>query len=1003
MLTKRNVARAFARCWDPLFIMAPVTNVAKICLSKIWRVQKLLQQRKIQCKFDLKEKKNYRPLQNRRNQMLPTNLAEMQKGWPEINWDTDLSQLNLSKLPEEEQIDAKRLMKELTENWETFLSNLQDLAPRTIQRCNFSKIPFHISSNIKGKLIIVMSDATGGDKFGLLGAVAYLRVEYFNGQFSWQFLASSCKVAPNQTTIVVRELKALEIAIKLGLKVLKAVELTKKQIHFYVDNTIILDQISRWAEKKVASSRIVSNACTNILNEIDIGQLHFIFSQANSADYLSRPKLTKDLFQEGSYWFCPSSVFNQTGIPTFERMQYSKFTTKEVESQNILTFMEENLDTRLKTVNRLVPANVIDEVVHKDPDNDEIALPAITRQVKSKLKDNSTFSDEVDKIYELSDNIRIIVFKVHELIMNKSQNFNDKEEIGKDYEKLLQYVQNTGPCKCFYCNIKQQINLSENCLVTKDTNNVLPKLLSYKFEKEEIPEDVGLEAYFATFLLMLMIEQHRTYPKQVLLLASDESLPYKDILASASPFYNDNTKLLHMGGRIGYNGSGRRDLSFRKEHANHYKMILPINSKFTRLVLLNAHQRNQCAIAAFTNMMINERFYLPRALSQANKFFRYCSVCVPAKSNMKSMEPLPGNLKTFRLPHSIGDQRNRGYYTAFFDYKGPILVRDDREFRSKMKKNESREDQLIKIYILLVTCSLTRHTTLELVENRTYECTKMALLRIFYDRGAPRLLISDQEPAFKALARDFETKETKKEALDTINWLNGWNQSSEKSDLEQSYGVNFRFQNPESPELMGLAERLNRTITHSMLSLRQLDLKLSMVETVIKGLQCTLNKRALCIIDDEIITPNSLLTGHDINITPTYQLSKEHARLINSREDVVQHSKHMKQIQARIWSKFILSYVENLNLYKKKHAKSRQIVAGDYVLYSGINKKMSPINTYNICQVLDIIHGRNGDKEIRSLKVKLIHGGKEKIFTRNVRRFSLLELDGIKGELNINK
>ena len=78
-------------------------------------------------------------------------------------------------------------------------------------------------------------------------------------------------------------------------------------------------------------------------------------------------------------------------------------------------------------------------------------------------------------------------------------------------------------------------------------------------------------------------------------------------------------------------------------------------------------------------------------------------------------------------------------------------------------------------------------------------------------------------------------------------------------------------------------------------------------------------------------------------------------------------------------------------------------MAGDYVLYSGVNKEMSPINSYNICKVLEVIKGRNGDNEARSLKVKLIKGGKEKIFTRNIRRFALLELEGMKGDIQLNK
>ena len=57
---------------------------------------------------------------------------------------------------------------------------------------------------------------------------------------------------------------------------------------------------------------------------------------------------------------------------------------------------------------------------------------------------------------------------------------------------------------------------------------------------------------------------------------------------------------------------------------------------------------------------------------------------------------------------------------------------------------------------------------------------------------------------------------------------------------------------------------------------------------------------------------------------------------------------------------------------------------------------MSPINTYQVCRIKEIIYGRDGDNQPRSLKVDLIKGGKNKVFTRSIRRFSLLELDDLK-------
>ena len=131
-----------------------------------------------------------------------------------------------------------------------------------------------------------------------------------------------------------------------------------------------------------------------------------------------------------------------------------------------------------------------------------------------------------------------------------------------------------------------------------------------------------------------------------------------------------------------------------------------------------------------------------------------------------------------------------------------------------------------------MTCALTRHTTFEVTEDRSYESTKLALLRVFYERGIARLLVSDQEPSFKALQKDF----TDKDAHDTFQWLKGWKESGEKADLENTYGTKFLFQNPESSEMMGLVERMHRTINHSMLSLKQANLRLSQITTLVKGL-----------------------------------------------------------------------------------------------------------------------------------------------------------------------
>ena len=64
VLTKRKVARRFVKAWNPLQEMGLIINPRKMCLSKIWKLQKFHQKRQIQTRFDFKEKGRYKPLSN---------------------------------------------------------------------------------------------------------------------------------------------------------------------------------------------------------------------------------------------------------------------------------------------------------------------------------------------------------------------------------------------------------------------------------------------------------------------------------------------------------------------------------------------------------------------------------------------------------------------------------------------------------------------------------------------------------------------------------------------------------------------------------------------------------------------------------------------------------------------------------------------------------------------------------------------------------------------------
>ena len=75
----------------------------------------------------------------------------------------------------------------------------------------------------------------------------------------------------------------------------------KSNTYFFCDNTVVLDQVISCREKGTNGlTRGVGNLIAKIAHEIPDGQLLFLPSEYNSADNLTRPKATDELFANES-------------------------------------------------------------------------------------------------------------------------------------------------------------------------------------------------------------------------------------------------------------------------------------------------------------------------------------------------------------------------------------------------------------------------------------------------------------------------------------------------------------------------------------------------------------------------------------------------------------------------------------------------------------------------------------------------------------------------------
>ena len=110
-----------------------------MCLSKIWKLQKFLQRRQIQARFDLKEKGRYKPLSNRRDIDKADDWSTLQKDWPSLSLANDVNKLNSEAIPEEGKKDSSKLINEINSTWEVFQTSMKALKGKRIPRNGLSK------------------------------------------------------------------------------------------------------------------------------------------------------------------------------------------------------------------------------------------------------------------------------------------------------------------------------------------------------------------------------------------------------------------------------------------------------------------------------------------------------------------------------------------------------------------------------------------------------------------------------------------------------------------------------------------------------------------------------------------------------------------------------------------------------------------------------------------------------------------------------------------------
>lgn len=281
-----------------------------------------------------------------------------------------------------------------------------------------------------------------------------------------------------------------------------------------------------------------------------------------------------------------------------------------------------------------------------------------------------------------------------------------------------------------------------------------------------------------------------------------------------------------MGGRI-----QNSQLKFENKHP----IILPSNSKFTRLLFEREHRRLLHIGPQALLYSIRKKYWPINGKNIARKVTHNCVTYFRNKSKLLSqiMGQLPANRVIPRRP----------FFVTGVDFAGPIMTLVN---RGRGRKTE-------KSYISLFICFTTRAIHLEMVSSLSSAAFIAALRRFTERRGCPQCIYCDNATNFVG---------SRSELSDIYNLL----KKEHEKLMDEFYTPNFiewKFIPPSAPHMGGLWEagvksckfHLKRVVGESLLTFEKLN-------TVLIQIKACLNSRPISQIPSTTADPQPLTPGH---------------------------------------------------------------------------------------------------------------------------------------------
>lgn len=467
---------------------------------------------------------------------------------------------------------------------------------------------------------------------------------------------------------------------------------------------------------------------------------------------------------------------------------------------------------------------------------------------------------------------------------------------------------------------------------------------SRKGENRIFGDRTPSETYKA-FLKLISLIQNETFERDISDLRSKRGLSRKSSLLPLNPFLDD-TGLLRVGGRL-----SQANYHYDKK----FPILLPHNHKLTILLFENEHKKLLHCGAQTLLASLRERFWPLAGKSTAKLVTRNCTKCF--KFRPREYQYQMGDLPSSRVTPA------RPFATCGTDFAGPFLLKD----------RMTRGAKLVKSYICVFICFVTKAVHLELVADLTTKSFLAAFTRFVSRRGMCSDIYSDNGTNFVGASNELS------KLYEFIR-----DNHSQINDYICKKNITWHFSPPSSPHMGGLWESAVKSMkTHLYKIIGQQHLSFDEFITVLAQVEACMNSRPLSPLSEDPSDPNPLTAGHFLTGGPLHAIPERD--LSDVQPTTLKRWERVQGITQQFWKRWVKECIAQMQTRKKWRSKTNtQITVGDLVL---IKQESTPPLQWPMGRISDVHPGVDGI--IRVVSIKTSKG----TLKRSTKRICKLPMD----------